>query len=393
MTDEVNQLPSSPREDPSNPEDNSLVTVLPPVERDSNIMTPKELDLLRESYSFPPSVQIRVPKEDETIASTCSVALWRAYKYAISLSKFRNLFVLNKNPKSDHGWLYFKARSKKTLLGGYPNNVKGWKGKFFFALMSSPKGYPGPKVPRSWGTPDKKGLYSVPALLESKSFCRSFGLPKSMTFGEGDNGEDRPVGVASISSGDTTMSKRINLTNLAKKVEEKKGKKTDKSKGMCSAMTSALPTKGIIIREKHQRDEAKSMPNEAAIVAARPMAPREGTSVNPVAALGLRVTMLRSAATADKIPEACIPPFDKEKVDKLELNRMVSKLFHILGQLWSNFLLHAEQYAKELAKVKEERDASTNRLAKLELLVTEVKERKARAKKLAIEEFNSSKDF
>ena len=62
----------------------------------------------------------------------CTVMLWRAYKYAISLAEFRNLFSLNKNLNSDHGWLYFKATPKKTLLRGCANNVKGWNIKFFF---------------------------------------------------------------------------------------------------------------------------------------------------------------------------------------------------------------------------------------------------------------------
>ena len=77
--------------------------------------------------------------------------------------------------------------------------------------------------------------------------------------------------------------------------------------------------------------KAKSTLSEAAIEVARPMAFEEGTSANPVAVLGPKVIMLRSAATTEKILEACIPPFDKEKVDKLELDRMVSKLIHILG--------------------------------------------------------------
>ena len=135
-------------------------------------MTPEELDLLRETYFFPQGIQIRLPEENETILSVrpsevafykasfqaglrfsiyptvrlilmyynicpaqlvpnawrsivCAMALWRAYKYSMILSKFRNLFSLNNNPKQDQGWLYFKARYKKTLLGGYPNNVNG----------------------------------------------------------------------------------------------------------------------------------------------------------------------------------------------------------------------------------------------------------------------------
>ena len=79
--------------------------------------------------------------------------------------------------------------------------------------------------------------------------------------------------------------------------------------------------------------KAKFMPSKAVIVVARPVALGKGTLVNPVPVLGPKVTMLRSVAIDEKILEACIPPFDKEEVDKLELDRMVSKLFHILGQV------------------------------------------------------------
>ena len=78
----------------------------------------------------------------------------------MTLSEFRNLFTLNNNPKSDQGWLYFKARYKKTLLGGYPNNVKGWKSKFFFVSGTNWELLEGssleggiPRVPTSWGIP------------------------------------------------------------------------------------------------------------------------------------------------------------------------------------------------------------------------------------------------
>ncbi|GFZ01056.1 hypothetical protein Acr_14g0006910 [Actinidia rufa] len=57
--------------------------------------------------------------------------------------------------------MYFKARYKKTLLGGYLSNVKGWKSKFFFVSGdewefpegSSREGVP--RVLRTWGIPDK----------------------------------------------------------------------------------------------------------------------------------------------------------------------------------------------------------------------------------------------
>ena len=177
MTDEVNQSPSSPME--GSPDVNPLIAIHPSVEEKHNIMTLEELNALRDTYSFPPGVRVRLPDEGETITSArpgevafyeaafpaslrfplhsiirlilqfynicpaqlipnawrsiaCSMAMWRVFKYTLSVSEFRNLFSLNSNPKPDQGWLYFKARNNKTLLGGYPNNVKGWKSKFFF---------------------------------------------------------------------------------------------------------------------------------------------------------------------------------------------------------------------------------------------------------------------
>ena len=77
MMDEVNQLSSSPLEesplqdDPSNHGKNPEIDKQPPLEREVNIMTQGDLDRLRESRSFPLGIQARLPKDDETIVSTC----------------------------------------------------------------------------------------------------------------------------------------------------------------------------------------------------------------------------------------------------------------------------------------------------------------------------------
>ncbi|GFZ14944.1 hypothetical protein Acr_24g0011340 [Actinidia rufa] len=274
MTDEVNQSPSSPME--GSHEESSLVAIHPSVEEKTNIMTLEELNALRDTYSFPSGVHIRLPDEGETITSirpgkvafyeaafpaglrfplhntirlilqfynicptqlvpnawrsiACSMALWRVYRYSISLSEFRNLFSLNSNPKPDQGWLYFKARNKKVLLGGYPSNVKGWKRKFFFVSgdeweipeEKSRKG--AARVPRTWGISDKhcnnpprlfddemkvfeeifrsveeSGRFSVPVLLDSKSFRRVFASPGSRALRTA--GDHLPSGEAVSSS-------------------------------------------------------------------------------------------------------------------------------------------------------------------------------------------------
>ncbi|GFS29095.1 hypothetical protein Acr_00g0005340 [Actinidia rufa] len=273
MTDEINQSPSSPME--GSPEASPLIAIHPSIEEKTNIMTLEELNALRDTYFFPPGVRIRIPEEGETITSTrsgevafyeaafpaglrfplhptirlilqfynicpaqlipnawrsiaCSMVLWRVYKYTISLSEFRNLFSLNSNPKPDQGWLYFKARNKKVLLGGYPSNVKGWKSKFFFVSGDEweiPEGTSregAPRVPRTWGisnkhcnnpprlygdepkvfeeifrSVEKTGRFSVPVLLDSKSYRRVFVSPGSRASRTaGDN----------LPSGDTTSS-------------------------------------------------------------------------------------------------------------------------------------------------------------------------------------------
>ena len=52
-----------------------------------------------------------------------------------------------------------------------------------------------------------------------------------------------------------------------------------------------------------------------------------------------------------------------------------------------------QQATKELAKARNERDAAANQLVKLEMLVAELRNKEARSKKLAVEEFKSSEDF
>ena len=79
MTDEVHKLPSSLREDPPevSPARNGSPNHMEDLRTDANytlekevsVMTQDALDRLRENYSFPAGVQIRIPEEGETILS------------------------------------------------------------------------------------------------------------------------------------------------------------------------------------------------------------------------------------------------------------------------------------------------------------------------------------
>ncbi|GFY86457.1 hypothetical protein Acr_05g0000960 [Actinidia rufa] len=253
MANEVSQLPASPLENPPSTEASPSVATPSLIERETNIMTQEELDRFRESYSLPPSVQIRLPEDDKTIASTrpskvafyevafhaglrlpihptirkiiyyynicptqlvlnawqslvCTVVVWRAHKLSISFNEFRSLFVLNKNPKPDSGWLYFKARDAKV-----------------------------PKVQRSWGVPSNRcnkllvlsiaeqerfqaildsifggKHFTIKEVFESKFFSKCFKVAtQSMASNEGNKRDNPTGGVTPIISDEGTIRKRM----------------------------------------------------------------------------------------------------------------------------------------------------------------------------------------
>ena len=95
-----------------------------------------------------------------------ALVLWQFKQFALSINKFRHVFSIFNNPKADSGWLYFKARLKRTLLGRYPSNVKGWKKKFFFISgdnwefahgLSRKLGVL--RILRSWSTPHPRSVF------------------------------------------------------------------------------------------------------------------------------------------------------------------------------------------------------------------------------------------
>ncbi|GFZ06696.1 hypothetical protein Acr_18g0008660 [Actinidia rufa] len=185
--------------------------------KETNVMSQTDLNKLREKYSFPSGVQLRIPGEGETILSTrkgkvafyedaflaglrllihptikkilnhfkicpaqlspnawrsiiCSLVIWRYHKRHMSCDEYRCLYSLS--PLPDSGWYYFKARPEKNLLRRSPSNVKGWKKRFFFAsgdewefFPSMPANMGIPRVPRSWGTPGES-CNALPALTE-----------------------------------------------------------------------------------------------------------------------------------------------------------------------------------------------------------------------------------
>ncbi|GFY92643.1 hypothetical protein Acr_08g0010390 [Actinidia rufa] len=321
MTAEVNQSPASPIEGSPPPETNPLAAIHPSVEEKTNIMTLEELDALREAYSFPPRVRVRLPEEGETITSTrpgkvafyeaafpvglhfplhptirlivqfynicpaqlvpnawrsivCSMAMWRVFKYTLSLSEFRNLFSLNSYLKLDQGWLYFKARNKKALLGGYPNNVKVWKNR---ALLCT--GAAGVEIilPLICFLPDPwlRGLQArnvlaakrrarqvttelrriLPHIPDLTLLRWSGGKVFDPIFNRNPNSGSNP---SSESCSDSSQPVELDSDAMSKRISFKKlGEKLEKSKNGSSSGIPA-PAKGVVIGEKRARENLAS---------------------------------------------------------------------------------------------------------------------------------------
>ncbi|GFS33728.1 hypothetical protein Acr_00g0030250 [Actinidia rufa] len=123
----------------------------------------------------------------------------------------------------------------------------------------------------------------------------------------------------------------------------------------------------------------------------------EGTLANPRFVAGLNVSMMENPAAAEKLLEGVIPPVDGEEVEKLDLDRVMSKFFHVVGQMWQEDEGGGDDSTgtvyfavEELRRMKEDQDATVESLEKG---VAELKKKEALAKKSAIEEYKPSDDF
>ncbi|GFZ14443.1 hypothetical protein Acr_24g0006330 [Actinidia rufa] len=413
MIDKINQSPSSPME--GSPEESPLIVVHPSVEEKTNIMTLDELNALRDTYSFPSGVQVRLPDEGEIITSTRpgEVAFYEAafpaglrfpihptIRYSISLSEFRNLFSLNSNPKPDQDWLYFKARNKKVLLGGYPSNVNGWKSKFFFVFGdeweisegTSRKG--AARVPRTWGIPGHQGRRAIICRAEKRRAPRMTWVSPKIPINKL-NEKALPETIQ------LTMSKRVSF----KKIGEKLGKTVGASSG------TPAPAKGVVIGEKRVGESITSSPSKkgkaddgskgkgvdigpegkkkasslskaSAAPTVVPSHPGEGTSAHlgAISGPGPTPSILGSPSVAERLLRGVIPQTDKEKVDKLTLDQTATKLFHVIGQalvLGSSLVVRSRE-AGEQAFLQEGRVASMEtEVARLQKLAADFEQQLA----------------
>ncbi|GFY81130.1 hypothetical protein Acr_01g0009390 [Actinidia rufa] len=104
-------------------------------------------------------------------------------------------------------------------------------------------------------------------------------------------------------------------------------------------------------------------------------------------ALGPQASVMASAATAEKILAGVILPADKEKVDKLTFDQVVTKFIHALGQ---SALAEEKAKGKKLA---EDADARSKVIAKLEARISELEKSQSLTQGRIIAAFKESDDF
>ncbi|GFZ05306.1 hypothetical protein Acr_17g0008780 [Actinidia rufa] len=195
------------------------------------------------------------------------------------------------------------------------------------------------------------------------------------------------------------MSKRLKLSDLAKVVAQKAT--TSASKGVVISEGSETTSgkralddgsKGKQVAQLPESKKAKIDTGPSEAPARPPIASGEGSSVKRTLgeSLGPQASVMASAATAEKILAKVILPADKEKVDRLTFDQVVTKFLHVLGQgviLGSSLAVCSRDFAecalnqKAVAEsAKMEMVRAQNRAIELEGALAE---EKAKGKKLA----------
>ncbi|GFZ07299.1 hypothetical protein Acr_19g0002360 [Actinidia rufa] len=179
-----------------------------------------------------------------------------------------------------------------------------------------------------------------------------------------------PLGRERLVNQRSAMSKRLKLSDLAKVVAQK-------------AATSA--SKGVVTSEGSETTSGKRPLDDGS------KGKQVAQSPEPKKArIDTGASVMASAATAEKILAGVILPADKEKVDKLTFDQVVTKFIHALGQgviLGSSLAVRSRDFAEsalnrkavaESAKIEMVR--AQNRAIELEGALAE---EKAKGKKLA----------
>ncbi|GFY93632.1 hypothetical protein Acr_09g0000780 [Actinidia rufa] len=197
----------------------------------------------------------------------------------------------------------------------------------------------------------------------------------------------------------SAMSKRLKLSDLAKVVAKKAA--TSASKGVVISEGSETTSgkralddgsKGKQVAQSPEPKKARIDIGASGASARPPVISGAGSSARQVLseALGPQASVMASAATAEKILAGVVLPADKEKVDRLTFDQVVTKFLHVVGQgviLGSSLAVRSRDFAegalnqKAIAESAEmEMVRAQNRAIELEGALAE---EKAKGRKLA----------
>ncbi|GFZ20779.1 hypothetical protein Acr_28g0014840 [Actinidia rufa] len=398
--------------------------------KETNVMSQADLDKLRENYSFPSRVQLRILGEGETILSVRQG----------------------------------EARPEKNLLRGSPSNVKGWKKRFFLPPGMSGSSFPSlptgdgiPRVPRKCcnklpalteveakrtaevlGKVGPRGYFDMLKVLGSRTFNKHFpvGCMEISSSGggnvtSGDEGEflgnfqygssseesleylgaiigdvGRIARKAFLGIPDETLLRWLrgkvkdSFTNLFPRGSNSSSNSRSESlsdfelpldlrfDGRRKSEGDTTALERVVIQEKHPLEGGQASKKGK-------LDSSKGKEVMPL-------------PPPKRVLNGVIPSMDKKKVDQLSENELINKSFHALGQIAradsaelelvkaQNRALKAEGRLIELGEQAARSSAELDKsevVARLEAEVADLTSKLVQAKKLAIEEFKIFEDF
>ncbi|GFS44293.1 hypothetical protein Acr_00g0089540 [Actinidia rufa] len=435
ITNEVNQSSSSPFK--GSPTDNSFVYTEHSkmdtlnLTKETSVMSQGDQDKLREKYSFPSEIQLKIPRVGKSCNRLPVLTENEVQRTAEVLGKIEpgGYFDVSKVLDSKIFKRHFARGRIKVSSSGRKNNTLGDERESCLSRGDLQCGSPSRSnsveylgvIRGDIGRIARKAFSDSPDLTFPRWLGGKVQDPFSNLFLRGSSFSSDSRSESLSDSGlspelrSDAMSSQINLSTLTKRRERKAATKDASSVAM-----SQPPFKGIVIQDKRHQEKAhievefskgkEAMPppqpkrtksnkgaSNTAVHASVPGCPSTLSGEN----LGPRALMMSSALVAQKILNGVIFPADKEKVDQFTMDKLVIMLVSALALRSQD---HPNDYHFQLAransaelkmakKTKAELKTNSEATTQLEAEVTKLTSKLALAKKLAIEEFKSLDNF
>ncbi|GFS29365.1 hypothetical protein Acr_00g0006420 [Actinidia rufa] len=195
------------------------------------------------------------------------------------------------------------------------------------------------------------------------------------------------------------MSKRLKLSDLAKVVAKKAA--TSASKGVVISEGSETTSgkralddgsKGKQVAQSPEPKKARIDTGASGASARPPVTSGASSSARQVLgeALGPQASVMASAATAEKILAGVVLPADKERVDRLTFDQVVTKFLHVVGQgviLGSSLAVRSRDFAEGALNQKAVAESAEMEMVRAQNRAIELEgalaEEKAKGRKLA----------